>query len=201
MKKLVALLLLLCTFALFFTSCTGKSAIAKPEDTNLEYWLFDEPDEDNLTLLQSDGSYKRYLAAGYEHIDGNPGCVPNCLYYETSKTLIGLTNSNRIRKIIITSPEVIVWGLTVNSTHEEFYKTLTQIGFKETYRSEEFGYSTYKFIDNKRIYTIDIGYANNGSSIQIYCTDRDYVNEFLAEIGFYEALTDLYIWLETEVFK
>ena len=196
MKKLVALLLLLCTFVLFLSSCGDQSAIAKPEDTNLEYWLFDEPDEEKLTLIQSDGSKKRYLASGSEHIYGNPGYVSNCVYYETTRTSIGLMNRDRISRIIITDPEVTLWGLTINSTHEEFHAALTQVGFEETYWDEEFGYSSFKFIDSKRIYTINIGYTNNGSSIQIYCRNRDYVDEFLQEIGFYEALTKIYIWLE-----
>ena len=150
MKKLVALLLLLCTFALFFTSCTGESAIAKPEDTNLEYWLFDEPNKENLTLVRSGRSYKLFLASGYENVDVKYTCEPNAVYYKTNKTSIGLINRNRISQITITDPEVTLWGLTINSTHEEFHATLTQVGFEETYWNEEYGYSSFKFIDSKR---------------------------------------------------
>lgn len=199
MKKLIALLLLLCMLTLALSSC-GSVKIEKPEDTNLEYWLFDKPNEENLTLLQSDGSYKRYLAPGSEHIEGNPGYVSNCVYYETTRTSIGLMNRNRICKIIITDPEVTVWGLTINSTYEEFHNTLTQVGFKETYRSEEYGYSSFEFVDSRRIYTVNIGYTNNGSSIQIYCRNRNYWNEFLEETGIFNVLTKIYIWLEEDVF-
>lgn len=42
MKKLIALLLLLCTLTLALSSCGGEK-IEKPEDTNLEHWLLDRP--------------------------------------------------------------------------------------------------------------------------------------------------------------
>ena len=197
MKKSFALLLLLCTFVLVLSSCGSRSAIAKPEDTNLEYWLFDEPDEENLTLVRSGGSYKMFLASGYEDVDVKYTCQPNAVYYNTTKTSIALTNRDRISQITITDPEVTLWGLTINSTHDEFYTTLTQVGFEETYWSEEFGYSSFEFKDSKRIYTIDVRY---GSGITIYCMNRDYVDEFCQKAGVYTCLTKLYIWLEEDVF-
>ena len=197
MKKLVALLLLLCTFVLFLSSCGDQSAIAKPEDTNLECWLFDKPDKDNWTLIYSNIAYKRYLASGYEHTGSIYTYAPNCVYYETSRVLNGLANMNRITHITITDPEVTLWGLTINSTHDEVCAVLSQLGFEEQSWDGEFKFSLFKFQDSKRIYTIEVRY---GSSIQIYCRNRDYVDEFLQEIGFYEWLTKIYIWLEEDVF-
>ena len=39
--RIIALILLLCTVTLMFSSC-GSEKIEKPEDTNLEYWLLDK---------------------------------------------------------------------------------------------------------------------------------------------------------------
>ena len=54
MKKIVALILLLCTVTLMFSSC-GSEKIEKPEDTNLEYWLLDKLDTDSCTEIYSGG--------------------------------------------------------------------------------------------------------------------------------------------------
>jgi hypothetical protein len=197
MKKLITLTLLLCTLTLFLSSCGSQSAIPKPEDTNLECWLFDKPDEEKLTLIKSEYSYKRYLGSGSEHLDGNIGYVSNCVYYETTRASIGMMNKNRINHITITDPEITLWGLTINSTHDEVCAVLSQLGFGEQSWDEEFTFSLFKFQDSKRIYTIEVRY---GSSIQIYCRNRDYVDEFLEKTGVFEWLTKVYIWLEEDVF-
>ena len=197
MKKIIVLTLLLCTLVLLLSSCGAQPAIAKPEDTNLEYWLFDKPDEEKLTLIYSNIAYKRYLGTGYEHTGDNLSNAKNCVYYETSRVSNGLGNANRVTHITVTHPEVVLWGLTINSTRDEICAVLSQLGFEEKIWNEEFDYSLFKFMDSKRIYTIDVRY---GSGITIYCMNRDYVDEFCQKAGVYTWLTKLYIWLEEDVF-
>lgn len=197
MKKIIALTLLLCTLILLLSSCGSQSAIPKPEDTNLEYWLFDKPDEEKLTLIYSNIAYKRYLGTGYEHTGNVLMEEKNCVYYETSRVSNGLGNTNRITHITITAPDVTLWGLTINSTRDEVCAVLSQLGFEEQVWNEKYDYSLFKFMDSKRIYTIDVRY---GSGIEIYCRNRDYVDEFCQKAGVYTWLTNLYIWLEEEVF-
>ena len=131
MKKLIALLLLLCMFTLVLSSC-GEKKIEKPEDTNLEYWLLDFVDKENLTLIIDLYAEEHYLAKGYEPIiDENGDLQPpeKCvMYYAMNYPLLDL-GIKAISTIIITDPEVYVWGLTINSTKEEVQSVLENNGF------------------------------------------------------------------------
>ena len=125
--KLIALMLLLCTLTLIFSSCT-RDKIDKPEDTNLEYWLLDRPDKKNWTLISSDC----YLAAGYEAVLDENGeiCAPEyAVIYYIDHYPISEIGFKRIDGIAITDPNVYVWGLTINSTKEEVVEVLSELGF------------------------------------------------------------------------
>ena len=127
--KLIALMLLLCTLTLIFSSC-ARDKIDKPEDTNLEYWLLDRPDKKNWTLISSDC----YLAAGYEAVldeNGELSAPKSAIVYTVEKYPYkdwGILW--RISSIKITDPNVYVWGLTINSTREEFVNVMTSLGFE-----------------------------------------------------------------------
>ena len=127
MKKIVALILLLCTVTLMFSSC-GSEKIEKPEDTNLEYWLLDRPNKKEWTQIDSD----RYLATGYEAtVDENGDlCAPQeAVLYYIDHYPISEIGFKRIDGFLITDPDVYVWGLTINSTKEEVVETLSKLGF------------------------------------------------------------------------
>lgn len=132
MKKLIALLLLLCTFTLMFSSCKVEPELAKPEDTNLEYWLLDKPDKKDWTKIGSD----RYLAAGYEPAVDENGDLRrpehSVVYYISNYPLADLGIVKRISRIEISDPNVYIWGLTLNSDREEIITALENNGFVVT---------------------------------------------------------------------
>ena len=142
MKKLIALLLLLCTVTLMFGSC-ARDKIEKPVDTNLEYWLLDKLDTDGCTELNSIVSYNShyYLAEGYEAEVNEKGQLAEPKYAVTYRvdrypySDWGLLW--RIGYIHITDPNVFVWGLTINSTCEEFVEIMTELGFEFSFENEK----------------------------------------------------------------
>ena len=136
MKKtrIIALLLLVCTVMLMFTSCTSDK-IEKPEDTNLDYWLLDSSNMSDCTPIYCGDPYaERFLANGYEAVVDEKGnliapdeavvyCVEMYPYRDLNH------GTKRISKIEITDPSIFVWGLTINSTREEIIETLEKVGY------------------------------------------------------------------------
>lgn len=155
MKKLIALLLLLCTLTLLLSSC-GSKKIEKPEDTNLEYWLLEKLDTDGCTELNAyiGSKVKFYLAKGYNAIvteKGNLDAPESAVVYTIRKypyTDWGVLW--RISSIGITDPNVYVWGLTINSTREEFINVMTSLGFE--FKSENEKYISFSL--NKTIISL-----------------------------------------------
>ena len=139
--KIIALLLLVCTVTLMFTSCASDK-IDKPEDTNLDYWLLDKLDTDGCTELYIKGiDVHYYLAKGYEAETSENG---NLVAPEAAVTYLvekypyqdwGILW--RISSIKITDPNVYVWGLTINSTREEFVNVMTSLGFEFGFENEK----------------------------------------------------------------
>ena len=183
MKKLIALLLLLCTFALFFTSCTGESAIAKPEDTNLEFWLLESPYNKNWTVLpdsfwMDDYLGKSYLAQGYDPIineNGKLSAPKQCVIYHTGNYPLIDIGVKRITSIYITDPQIYVFGLTINSTRKEIDEVMTKNGFEVRYMGVDtaitYQNETYRivFYSNNEYYkdSIQINLRNRTSSAEI----------------------------------
>ncbi|MBR2381196.1 MAG: hypothetical protein IKA84_01715 [Clostridia bacterium] len=175
MKKLIALTLLLCTFALLLSSCGSRNAvkIEKPEDTNLEYWLLDSPNKKEWTKLYGDILSSTYLANGYEAVLNEsdnlvypPKHAPeHAVVYFTENYPIEEIGIKKITGIYITDPEIYVWGLTVNSTREEVVEVMEKMGFEERHLGPNI-YSglngRYKVIFRFDSKTIEINYCSFG---------------------------------------
>ena len=133
--KLIALLLLLCTVTLMFSSCARKK-VDKPTDTNLEYWLLDKPDLSGLIEIESNHPCtESFLAKGYEAITDEKGMLtaPNeAVVYDVEVYPYKDLNrgTKRVACIRITDPNVCVWNLTINSSREEIIETLEAIGYE-----------------------------------------------------------------------
>ncbi len=126
--KLIALLLLLCTVTLMFSSCGNDVKIEKPEDTNLEYWLLDKPNKKDFTYIDKIG----HLSNEYEPIvndDGSLSAPQEYVAYHFGNYPTDEIGIDRILYIQITDPDVSVWGLTINSTKEEIVETFSKMGF------------------------------------------------------------------------
>lgn len=139
--KLIAFLLLICTAALMFSSC-AENKIDKPEDTNLEYWLLDRPNKNEWTELSNSHwlDDKYYLASGYEPIideNGNLSKPEKYVMYTVGDYPLHDFGVKRIISIDITDPDVMVWGLTINSSKDKVISILTKNGFVSHHDSEE----------------------------------------------------------------
>ena len=129
MKKIIALILLLCTVTLMFSSC-GSEKIEKPEDTNLEYWLLDKPNKKEWTQLSDKNIY---LSKGYEaavDIYGNTTAPECAVVYTVSNYPLYDFGVKRVTSINISDPEIYIWGLTINSTKDEVISALSKVGFR-----------------------------------------------------------------------
>ena len=140
--KLIALILLMCTLTIMFSSCETDVKIEKPEDTNLEYWLLDSPNMNDCTLIDCGNPLaEEFLAKGYvaivdekrNLIAPNEAVVYRIEMYPYRDLKQG---TKRICQIRITDPDVYVWGLTINSSREEIIKTLEKVGY-EIYQDSE----------------------------------------------------------------
>ena len=142
-KVMIAILLVVSVIS--FSSCTPKVELAKPENTNLEYWLLDSIDADNCVILEDlGGGTIIYLAEGYELVLAENGKMEApqyaVKYYVSNYPLADLGVNKRISRIEITDPEINVWGLRVNSTREEIIATLEKNGFNVT-QNDQIGVS------------------------------------------------------------
>ena len=143
----VMIVVLLVVSVISFSACAPKVELAKPENTNLEYWLLDKLDNEGCTKLDAIVGTKVefYLAKGYEAIvteNGKLGAPESAVVYEIEKYPYrdwGILW--RIGSIKISDPDVFVWGLTINSTREEFSKVMTDLGFE--FRSEDETYIAF----------------------------------------------------------
>ena len=156
MKKKFTLILLLCTVALVLSSCVTsfvKEKIEKPQDTELEYWLFERPNKKEWTEL-SGGKYI-YIAEGYEPIvneNGEIDAPEYCVLYYTGNFPLWDFGIKRINGVKITDPEVSIWELTINSTREDVLEFAEQNGFSVTYEDSK------SLIVNKERYKLKICY-------------------------------------------
>ena len=184
MKKTVVLLLLLCIFAMIFSSCSVYPELPMPEDTNLEYWLLESPYNKNWTELPNgywmeDFYGKSYLAQGYEPIideDGNLSAPEHCVIYSTGNYPLIDKGVKRITSIRITDPQIYVFGLTINSTREEIDEVMTKNGFEVRYMRPADTAISYQneqyriiFYSNNQFYkdSIKINLINRTSSFEI----------------------------------
>ena len=134
--KLVArvmLVLLLLSNALVFSSCGSDVKIAKPENTNLEYWLWEKLNTDECTELYygEEGVLTGYLPNVYEAVNKPNGFLTapqNAVVYWLTRYPYTDLGVMRIMEIEITDPNVYVWGLNINSTREDILNAMNKAG-------------------------------------------------------------------------
>lgn len=149
MKKSVALLAgLLGIMLIAFCGCNteGVPEIPEcPEDTDLEFWIVE--DVSNISWENYDGTsgwgVQEYYGKGYERFITEDGEKVEREYYVQYKITAWPDYSdggNYVTGIKITDPAVTVYGLTVNSSEEEFDAVFQEKGY-ELYNFEAFNYS------------------------------------------------------------
>lgn len=141
MKKSLGLLAgLLCAMLILFCGCNTTDTIQipeRPEDTNLEFWIADNVTGYDWNEYEGAGGFswgvREYYGKGYERIVGEDGNKVEREYY----VIYSITSwpdysdiESHITGITITDPAVMVYGLTVNSTIEEFDAVFQEKGYE-----------------------------------------------------------------------
>lgn len=108
----------------------------RPEDTTLEYWLTDVfPTEDMENHDEIPGIFgaRLFLGKDYKALnadDGNKLLPEIYVYYLAGSWPDEINYGRYITKIEITDPEISVYGITIESTYEDFDKVFSDMGYE-----------------------------------------------------------------------
>ena len=139
MKKLLAAISIPIILSVFLlTSCADnvvEKNLAKPDDTTLEFWITQKVSEDDFRnhyqVYDVFGAYE-YYGYGYQPIniaDNHFGTPPeHCVIYTVSGYPDASDDFTHITRIDITDPTISIYGITCDSTFDEFDKTFTELG-------------------------------------------------------------------------
>ena len=140
MKKLLAFLAgLLCTMLVLLCGCSSNEIPERPADTNLEFWIAEDVTGhkwDKNCVLAGCGFvnyYDRVVTIGEhgemipEHyVEYSLGVLSQC-----SRDVVYIT------RIKVTDPAIVMYGLTINSSYEEFDNVFQKMGYEITERKED----------------------------------------------------------------
>ena len=115
-KKLLLPLLLFCITLFAMVGCTDNKVLDKPEDTSLEFWVAQDV----------------YYGKGYqpaEIIEGSEVLAPeHCVIYTVSPYPDYSSGGQFVTRIAITDPQISVYGITCDSTLQDFDATFENWG-------------------------------------------------------------------------
>ena len=176
----IGIITLLCLCIMFTSACSGNKILEKPdnkilekpEDTTLEFWIAEkvskEDFKDYCSVEGVFGGYvffeKKYLSEEIteEHIQTRPD---HCVTYTVTAYPDYSSNKGKIDTVTgirITVPDVSVYGITCNSTLDDFDKIFNQLGCKiqvdnDSTHSALYGKSRITFTDYEGYESIYIG--------------------------------------------
>lgn len=164
MKK-ITLALLTC-FGFMLPSCGVGNYLARPEDTNLEYWItqkvsYKDLEANGCTYLPGWMGADEYLDSRYQSVKekGDMATAPSVAVTYLLTGYPDVLDDQTVTKIQITDPEIVVYGLTMSSSNEEIEKRMNQLNAS---KGKE-GYYTLKkatfYFSSKRI-TISVPVTN-----------------------------------------
>lgn len=160
MKRRFISMLIIMAFLLSFTACSPKeeheqpntndtdttennteispASVELPEpNTNLEFWIRDNVDGFDFSEYQKKyGIFggREYYGKGYTPTLDEYGAQidpEHCVLYTITSYPDYSDREKHITHILITDPEIEIYGLTVNSTPEEFEARLSELGFNK----------------------------------------------------------------------
>lgn len=121
----------------FLVGCFNQYELQKPEDTNLEFWLTENVDDfDYSEHVERYGGFgcTDYYGLGYNPlIDEYEQQVDpeECVIYRVSSYPDCSNRQQCITSIQITDPNVVFFGLRINSSLEEFDAVFLNKGFTD----------------------------------------------------------------------
>lgn len=156
MKKKIFLLTTILSLTLCLcVGCSGNIP-EKPDDTTLEFWIAEDVSSvDFSTHIARTGVFgaDEYFGYGYSPtVENGEQILPQ---YYVIYTVGGYPDTsddwNYITRIQITDPEVTVYGITCNSSLDEFDKVMKGLGYKiheetTTMHSATLGKVSFRFV-------------------------------------------------------
>ncbi len=169
--KQIALILALTMLLVNFLSCSGKeTTIDLPEDTTLEFWITQDVADidfsDYYEILGCMGA-TQYYGTGYMPALDEDGYIVDPVYYviyTISAWPDYADGGHYITSIDFNDPKVTVYGLTVNSSYDEFERIFSEMGYElsqdsskhfERYTASKNGISfSLENVDGKQIFSV-----------------------------------------------
>lgn len=159
------------------------TSLQKPDNTNLEFWITQNVEEINFSgHVEIEGWYgaKQYYGAGYQPVidDVGPRDPEHYVKYLVTAYPDYADGGQYITKIEISDPDVTFYGLTTNSSFEEFDKTFQKKGYEIS--SPEL----YPDVPHPDIHTA----SKNGITFTLNRTAVPYIITISAEISNREGI-------------
>ena len=137
MKKKVFLLATILVLTLCLCVGCSDKIPEKPDDTTLEFWIAEDVSSVDLSEHYArTGVFgaKEYYGKGYspaEILEGNEDILPKRYVIYTIGGYPDTSDDwNYITRIQITDPEVTVYGITCNTSLDEFDEIMKGLGYK-----------------------------------------------------------------------
>ena len=142
--KQIALILALTMILINFSSCSGiGTTLEMPEDTNLEFWITQDVAETDFS-----GYYEivgwfgasQYYGSGYLPAFDEDGYEVDPEHYVKYKITAWpdyADGGKYITSIDFNDPKVTVYGLTVDSSFDEFERIFSEMGYELSKDSSE----------------------------------------------------------------
>ncbi len=133
---------LLCALILFLIWFLRGTRLSRPADTNLEFWITESVEKSDFSgHEQYYGTFgsEVYLGTGYSFLedDGSQAFPERYVSYTVTSYPDHAYGKPAVTRIVITDPEVRIYGLTVDSAWEEVNEVMRAHG----YRINEDGYT------------------------------------------------------------
>jgi len=163
--KLVSMVMLAVFCVIILASCGSSETLPKPDDFALDFWLLDDvTDTDISDFFSMEGRFGciEILGRDYEAVineENNRFDYPkHYVSYILTAYPDYASEGLFVTEIIVADPAVTLYGLTVNSTIEEFDTVFSEMGyelsnleFHENIRVAEKGKITVRFLQGSTL--------------------------------------------------
>lgn len=170
--KQVALILVLTMLFVIFSSCTGRETTPEmPDRTTLEFWITqDVADTDFSDYYEIIGwiGAKQYYGSGYLPALNEDGYEADPEYYVKYKITAWpdyADGGQYITSIDFNDPKVIVYGLTVDSSYDEFERIFSEMGYELSIDSSE---TSERYTASKKGISISLEIVDGKHSFSIH---------------------------------
>jgi hypothetical protein len=175
--KQISFFLVLTILLVDFSSCSDTETTTEmPEDTNLEFWITQDVSEtdfsDYYEIVGWFGA-RQYYGSGYlpaSDEDGNEGDLEYYVKYTIAAWPDYADGGKYITSIDFNDPKVTVYGLTVDSSFDEFERIFSEMEYEisedsselvERYTASKNNISfSIESVDGKRSFSINAEVTN-----------------------------------------